>query len=132
MLGFDPAGRMLHIGKSNDEDVFLAMAPNEFLRGRSPPVAPGRSSASSLMSKQHYRQILMLFAHFLALLPLRAFYNEGQVYKQDLDSPVPEFGKITSILCVFLLLLRLPFLPFAPYPRLESVSLLSISSSFLP
>jgi hypothetical protein len=101
MLGFDPAGAMLYIGRSSDEDVFLAMAPNEFIRGRAEPCPPGHSSGSTVMSRRHYRQTVMMLAHFLALIPQLAFFNIGEVYAQDLDSSRPHFEGITNILYAF-------------------------------
>lgn len=100
MLGFDPAGSMLSLGTCNNEDIFLAMAPNEFLCGRTQPSPPGHSSASPLMSRRHYRQMVMLFAHFLDQVATCSFYNMEDVYKQDLTSPAPNFGNITTIMYV--------------------------------
>jgi hypothetical protein len=101
MLGFDPAGSMLYVGRHVDDDIYLAMAPNEFLRGGTEPCPPGRSSGSPLMSKRHYRQVVMMLAHFLALIPQLAFTNKGEVYEQDLNSSKPHFEKITNVLYVF-------------------------------
>jgi hypothetical protein len=112
MLGFDPAGSMLNLGTCNNEDVFLAMAPNEFLRGRTRPSPPGHSSASPLMSRRHYRQIVMLFAHFLAKLPNKPYYNLRDVYRQDVDSQKPDFAKITNVMYVLSILFHL----FRPSP----------------
>jgi hypothetical protein len=66
MLGFDPAGRMLYIGQCNNEDIFLAMAPNAFLNGYITPSPAGRSSGTSTMSARHYRQAIMMLVYFLA------------------------------------------------------------------
>ena len=101
MLGFDPAGSMLYLGRSNDKDVFLAMAPNDFLRGRVKPCPPGHSSGSPVMSKCHYRQMMMMLAHFLAAVPQQEIFNVREVYKQDLDSSDPRFEQITNLLYVF-------------------------------
>jgi hypothetical protein len=54
MLGFDLAGRMLYIGKCRGEDVFLAMAPNEFLEGHYQPTRAGYSTGKSQMTRRHY------------------------------------------------------------------------------
>jgi hypothetical protein len=101
MLGFDPAGSMLYIGRCQNEDVFLAMAPNEFLRGHTRPSPPGHSSASPLMSKRHYRQVVMMIVHFLARVPERAFHNVNSVYELELDSLTPDFESIMGTLYVF-------------------------------
>jgi hypothetical protein len=101
MLGFDPTGCMLYIGQSANEDVFLAMAPNEFLRGHVLPSPLSRSSGSSLMSKRHYRQVVMMIVHFLHLMPELSYDGPGKVYRQDLDSPRANFSMITNVLYVF-------------------------------
>jgi hypothetical protein len=101
MLGFDPARCMLFIGRCHNEDVFLAMAPNTFLRGHIQPCPPGHSSASSLMSRRHYRQVIMMILHFLAQLPQRSYPVHKSVYNQDLDSELPRFDLITEALYVF-------------------------------
>lgn len=100
MLGFDPAGRMLHIGRCTNEDVFLAMAPNVFLRGEAEPFPAGHSSGSPHMSKRHYRQMVMMMAYFLGKLPDHPFLTEKQIYDQNLDSPKAEFDKITDVMYV--------------------------------
>lgn len=117
MLGFDPAGSMLFIGRCNNEDVFLAMAPNEFLRGHTRPTPAGHSSASPLMSRRHYRQILMMIVHFLALLPGQAYYNVRSVYNISLDAIQPNFESITDTLYVFILLPSNLFLFFSRRAR---------------
>ncbi len=122
MLGFDPAGSMLSVGHCQNEDVFLAMAPNEFLRGRTEPTAPGHSTASPLMSKRHYRQMVMMMVHFLALLPERAFLNICSVYEQDLDSSKPDFHLITDALYVFRFMPTVPSFPSSFYSSPFSMS----------
>jgi hypothetical protein len=102
MLGFDPAGSMLFIGHCGNDEVFLAMAPNEFLRGYTVPCPPGHSTASSVMSRRHYRQVLMMIIHFLARLPDHAFLNPRSVYLQDLESLSPNFEFVTETMYVFL------------------------------
>ena len=112
-LGFDPAGRMLFIGTRDNEDVFLAMAPDEFLAGVVKTGAsrtgrpstrssrPSRSSASgsAVMSRRHYRQTVMMLAHFLSNIPEKAYWvNREGVYVQDLDSDTPDFGRVTDVL----------------------------------
>lgn len=101
MLGFDPVGRMLYIGRCRNEDIFLAMAPNQFLRGHFTPTPAGRSTGSSVMSTRHYRQTVMMFAHFLAKVSKLSFYNNrtnGEVYDQSLDSPSPHFSRVTDVM----------------------------------
>jgi hypothetical protein len=101
MLGFDPAGCMLFIGRSNNEDVFLAMAPDRFIGGRlAPPRPAGRKPPprSSRMSKRHYRQVVMMLTHFLTKLTLHPFIALRSPYEQDLESESPEFELVTDAL----------------------------------
>jgi hypothetical protein len=90
MLGFDPTGCMLFIGKRDNEDVFLAMAPNSFLQGETTSTRRRRSSASSVMSRHHYRQTVMMIAHFLGQLPdLSYLTSHDDIYSVPavLDTP---------------------------------------------
>lgn len=98
MLGFDPAGRMLYVGRCRNEDVFLAMAPNQFLKGYYRPTRAGYSTGSSQMSKRHYRQTVMMLAHFLAQVQELPFVNNEPVYQLDLESDQPDFNGITDVL----------------------------------
>ncbi|KAH9160394.1 hypothetical protein EDB89DRAFT_1914799 [Lactarius sanguifluus] len=52
MVGFDTKGRFLFIGKAMNEDVFLAMAPNDFLYGNADLSPPGHSTGSPLLSRR--------------------------------------------------------------------------------
>jgi hypothetical protein len=98
MVGFDPKGRMLYIGHATNEDIYLAMAPNEFISGDYEACRPGHSTGSSMMSRRHYRQVVMMLTHFLEGLPERSYMNTQSVYKQDLDSPEAKFELITNAL----------------------------------
>ena len=98
MLGFDPTGRMLYIGRCRNEDVFLAMAPNQFLKGHFAPTRAGYSKGTSVMSTRHYRQMIMMLAKFLAKVSELSFFNSGEVYEQSLDSASPNFSRITDVM----------------------------------
>ena len=98
MLGFDPAGRMLFLGRCRNEDVFLAMAPNEFLQGHYTPTRAGYSTGPTVMSRRHYRQIVMMIAHFLAKVEDLPYLNDQPVYNLILDSEHPDFKSITDVL----------------------------------
>ena len=98
MLGFDPAGMMLYIGKCRSEDVFLAMAPNEFFEGHYQPKRAGFSSGSPQMAKRHYRQTVMMLAHFIAQVRELPYWNNESVYTLDLHSEDPNFHAITDVL----------------------------------
>jgi hypothetical protein len=117
MLGFDPARRMLFIGRVFDDDVYLAMVPREFLQGHFVPAPAGTSSGSPLMSTRHYRQVAMMLAFFLCKVTHLSFTIFTDVYDQDLSSGEPHFEYITDALCVFyqssfIISLHSPFAPF--------------------
>jgi len=98
MVGFDTKGRMLYLGRSKNEDVYLAMAPNDFLVGHFMPCRAGYSTGSSTMSQVHYRQIVMMLAHFLADIPELAYLNIGDVYNQDLEDPKAAWSMVTNVM----------------------------------
>ena len=98
MLGFDPAGRMLFLGRCRNEDVYLAMAPKEFFQDNFVPTKAGYSTGPSTMSTRHYRQVVMMLAHFLAKVSALSFFNVVEVYRQSLDSPKPHFSRVTDVL----------------------------------
>jgi hypothetical protein len=100
MLGFDPAGRMLFIGTRDNEDVFLAMAPNEFLQGHIKASPHKKAKESSRMPRRHYRQTIMMLAHFLSELPNRSYWKLPVVgvFSQNLDADVPSFHSTTDAL----------------------------------
>jgi hypothetical protein len=100
MVGFDTKGRLLYLGRSKNEDVYLAMAPTEFLLANFVPCHAGYSTGSSTMSQRHYRQIVMMLAHFLANIPELAYSNIGNVYDQDLEDPKPVWSMVTNIMYV--------------------------------
>jgi len=97
MLGFDPAGRMLFIGTRDNENVFLAMAPNEFLHGHIRALPRKRTKESSRMPRRHYRQTVMMIAHFLGKLPNHS-YRTVDEFTQKLDTEDADFHKVTDAL----------------------------------
>lgn len=100
MVGFDTKGRMLHLGRVNNEDVYLTMAPNGFLTRELELCAAGYSTGSSVMSRRHYRQMVMMLAHFLSMIPELAYTVRGSVYEQDLEHEDPKWSHVTNIMCV--------------------------------
>ena len=98
MLGFDPTGRMLFLGHCRNKDIFLAMAPNDFLRGHYTPTCAGYSTDPTNMSRRHYCQTVMLLAHFLAKVKELSFLNTDPIYEINLDSEYPDFEFVTDIL----------------------------------
>ncbi|KAH9018519.1 hypothetical protein EDB84DRAFT_1566372 [Lactarius hengduanensis] len=98
MVGFDTKAKMLYIGKAMNEDIFLAMAPREFLSSNTGHSPPGHSTGPSLLSRRHYRQVVMMMAHFLQDIPDRSYSNIRDVYSQDLDAEEPNWVKVTNAL----------------------------------
>lgn len=100
MVGFDTKGRMLYLGRANNEDVYLTMAPNEFLDGHFELCPAGYSTGSSVMSRRHYRQMVMMLAYFLSMIPHLAYIILGGRYDQDLEDDKPVWSMVTNIMYV--------------------------------
>jgi hypothetical protein len=100
MVGFDTKGRMLYLGRSNNEDVYLTMAPNAFLAGDLELCAAGHSTGLSVMSRRHYRQMVMMLAHFLSRIRHLAYMVMGSVYDLDLEYEDPFWSDVTNIMYV--------------------------------
>lgn len=109
MVGFDTKGRMLYLGRANNEEVYLTMAPNEFLGGYFEACPAGYSTGSSVMCRRHYRQMVMMFAHFLSMIRELAYDTYGNIYDQDLEDDKAGWAMVTNIMYVLIfesLLLR--------------------------
>ncbi len=98
MIGFDTKGSMLYIGQAMNVDVYLAMAPNDFLTGLKPACPAGYSTRSSIMTTRHYWQIVMMISHFLGKVSDRAYYTLGDPYDIDLDAASPNWLLFTNIM----------------------------------
>jgi hypothetical protein len=83
-LGFDPKGRMLYIGRSANEEHWLALAPRTFV-GRTPEEdsPPGECSGRTTLSETHYRILVMFLAEVLSKLPHRC-HDLHNPYDQDI------------------------------------------------
>ena len=97
MLGFDPCGRMLFVGRCNNEEVYLAMVPLEFLSGGDILGDAGATKGTSIMSRRHYRQVVMMLAYFLDKLEQCAYYIRKD-YDQDLDCAKPMWSETTNVM----------------------------------
>ena len=115
MLSFNPAGSMLFMGTCQNEDIFLAMAPNDILQRHTKLPPSGHTSASPLMFKCHYYQMVIMMAHFLTYLPLQAYNNMRPVYELYLDSIKLNFKNITNTLYVFHPISLFAFSFYFPY-----------------
>lgn len=72
ILGFDPAGSMVWIGRSPaSEDVWLAWAPREALQTACKDIPVGTCSGPSTMSISHYRMGVMFIAAMLQQIAYR-------------------------------------------------------------
>jgi hypothetical protein len=98
MVGFDTKGRMLYLGRANNEDVYLTMAPNEFFQRGFKLSAAGHSTGSSVMSQRHYRQMVMMLAHFLSMISDLAYMITGDGYIEDLEKSDLEWTDFTNIM----------------------------------
>ncbi|KAG6369061.1 hypothetical protein JVT61DRAFT_1888 [Boletus reticuloceps] len=77
-LPFDHHGRMMCIGKRKEEQVWLAMVPNEWLVPDHPFNATGHwprlaTDSTSAMSTRHALMLVMFFAHIFHDMRLRDF-----------------------------------------------------------
>ncbi|KAH9032220.1 hypothetical protein EDB84DRAFT_1438686 [Lactarius hengduanensis] len=100
MVGFDTKGKMLYIGRARNEDVFVAMAPNEFIRCEEEPCGAGHKTGRPQLSRRHYRQVVMMFAYFMAKIPELSFVTpDGRsVYELDLESARVKWDEVTNVL----------------------------------
>lgn len=98
-LGFDPKGRMLYIGTSKNDEVWLAMAPWTFLDGMADDIAPGHVTGDTRMSGPHYRMIVMFFAYVLASLEDRPFTCDDP-YGPSLSNSDVNINLYTNIMYV--------------------------------
>ncbi|KAH8998202.1 hypothetical protein EDB86DRAFT_2828489 [Lactarius hatsudake] len=100
MVGFDTEGKMLYIGRAQNEDVFMAMALNTFIRCEEEPCGAGYNTGRPQLSWWHYRQVVMMFAHFLAKIPELSFATPWgrSVYELNLESVSVKWDQVTNVL----------------------------------
>lgn len=82
-LGFDPSGRMLYIGTYNQEEIWLAMVPWDFIRGERTAAAKHIDCPNSALTQRHYCMIVT----FLARQLHEGGYKDVQIrttYPEDL------------------------------------------------
>ena len=96
-LGFDPKGRILHIGKSKNNDVWLAMAPLSFFDESEETAPAGHVTGDTRLSTKHYRMIVIFFAYLLSKLNDRGF-TCLDMYGISLTDIDPYFSIYTNIL----------------------------------
>ncbi|KAI9452142.1 hypothetical protein BJY52DRAFT_1226308 [Lactarius psammicola] len=99
IVGFDTKGRMLYIGTAMNEDISWRwhQTRSEFAKRRL--VAPGYNTGSSVLSRRHFGKCVMMFAHFLAAIPEKAYMTVGEdVYQQNLESAEANWHEVTNIL----------------------------------
>jgi hypothetical protein len=98
-LGFDPKGRILFIGKSRNDDVWLAMAPWSSFDDSADNMPAGHVTGDTRLSTKHYRMLVMFFAYLLSQLRDRGFTCIDK-YGVDLSDSDPSFVIHTNILYV--------------------------------
>lgn len=72
-LGFDPKGRFLFLGKSRNDDMWLAMAPWSFFEDSGEQIPAGHVTGDTQLTTKHYRMTIMFIAHLLSHLHDRGF-----------------------------------------------------------
>ncbi|KII82869.1 hypothetical protein PLICRDRAFT_33197 [Plicaturopsis crispa FD-325 SS-3] len=75
-LGFDPAGRMLFIGKRGDMDAWIAFAPNEAISENPPDCPAGLCSGNTRLTPHQYRVVLAFIAWSLSNDHVENIYSE--------------------------------------------------------
>lgn len=96
-LGFDPKRRFLYLGKSRNDDVWLAMAPWSFFETSGEDIPSGHITGDTRLTTKHYRMIVMFFAHLLSKLVDRGF-TCVDTYGINLEDGDPCFFIHTNIL----------------------------------
>ncbi|KAI9433362.1 hypothetical protein H4582DRAFT_2061155 [Lactarius indigo] len=93
-------GAMLFIGRARNEDVFVGMAPNEFIRCEVEPCSAGYKTGRPQLSRRHYRQVVMMFAYFMGKIGELSFATpEGRsVYELNLESGSVKWEEVTNVL----------------------------------
>jgi hypothetical protein len=96
-LGFDPAGAILYIGQNASEDLWIAMAPNQFFEDSSSRTGLNKSEQDRRLTGRHYRIMVIFLSWILTKLDGRGFYL-FDMYDFDLDSISPNFERNSNIM----------------------------------
>jgi hypothetical protein len=65
-LSFDTTGAILHFGKLHNQDIWLGMAPDDFIDGTKPHIpAETRMSTRTFMTPLHYAMVMSFILHAL-------------------------------------------------------------------
>ena len=87
MLGFDPTGRMLWLGTSREEDVWLAMCPVAVTRGHILAFGDAPKNKSTRLSTAHYRMVMAFMISCLDDLQTHPIFG-NDLYKIPLSGPI--------------------------------------------
>lgn len=87
-LGFNPKGRMLHIGRAQGQNVWLAMVPAEFWGqvSRSQDYDEDQNESSTIVPTDRYRKICFLMSFLLTRSGIGGVFAE-HTYSRNLDAP---------------------------------------------
>lgn len=99
-LGFRPKGRMLHIGKAQGQNVWLAFAPLEFwdLDSLNADYDEDSFEKDGLMPEDRYRKVVYLMAHLFSIAGIAGVHNM-ETYPGNLTSKETDGWKVdTNIL----------------------------------
>jgi hypothetical protein len=95
-LGFDPSGRMLHIGTKDHDNVYLSMAPKGFLDGTDDPVAPGTHAGTTLMTRAHVRMATCIILWAMGEIPHRDYSTRKPNIYVELDGELRQYMQVTD------------------------------------
>jgi hypothetical protein len=120
MLGFKPAGSVLHLGRSTAaEDIWLTAIPDPFFDDPLYKPTPGESTFTdpTILSRRHYRMILSFFLYVFAVEGIASVRcNPDDYYAVDLDSDSCSWEFADNFTSVPLFLRSHPFLlQFSPF-----------------
>jgi hypothetical protein len=97
ILGFDPAAAILYIGSTSAEDLWLALAPNDYFDGISQPFRLDQGHKDTRMSARHYRIVIAFLSYAMTKIPGRDFYIFNK-YSIDPDGDTANFGAHSNIM----------------------------------
>lgn len=86
-LGFSPTGRMLHVGKAQGQNIWLAFVPVEYWNEESRNADYDEDSLedNTLIPTDRYRKVAYLMAHLFAHAGIAGVYN-SETYSRNLSS----------------------------------------------
>ena len=117
-LGFDPTGRMLHIGTHDHDNIFLAMAPKRFL-DQDEILTPGTPSGATQMTQPHVRMATCILLWAMGRIAHTDYSTRPNAYVA-LQGTLDQYRSVTDwvYVLVFHVILNLSGKILNPYPLL--------------